>query len=818
MTSGAPWSVKGIDPRAREVAKELAARAGMTLGEWLNRSILDGETPPAARTRLSTAGPASAEGGRDPFDRPEADLRRLTDVLHRLADRLDVSEARTGKALSSLETKVRTTLGRLEQATVRTPPQVRQEARSDRHEGVLRALESALSRLAAQVQDGEARTRDALDGLRIRLDRAEARPQGSGMDQIAVRLGEIQDRTATAMNTLREAFSGLDERLARLESVAGDGLEGRLREVSFRLGERLDAARAEMSRELTEASARRLSELERAFAELSRKVERVESEAVARLARSEDLSEIAGRGTFTGHAPDVLSGRIDESGDQGHLRAEFGQTETLARLGDEIARIGDRLGIRAEPGSTASGDGRELSAGEEISRRIRQSEDRTARLLEEARLRLDSHFPPSRTPVAATRFDDEEHARALALFDDEGEAPGSGSDHERQARSPEFEEGGGYAEDWPLDLLAEARAANARNSSASTGDPEDVDPPTLPGIDLSKPRPTPRPARFAARGGLTTAIFCISVSLVGYAALTLLDGPGTAPPAAANQTEPRALAAAPRTAVMPAETPVRAAVAIAPQPAALNAPPPAKGPAQDAVSSASTPASSKATASDARFRKAQADLAAGRPAGLNEIRTLAGMGYPPAMRVLSGLYNKGESGVARDPGLARSWIRRAAEAGDRLAMHGYGLELMNGVNGPRDTTGAVAWIRRAAEAGLVDSQFNMGAIYERGMGVPQDPRQAYVWYTRAANGGDGEALRQVERLRPVLAATASRSSDDVRTAQRALSRLGYYSGPADGALTPQLRSALEAYQKDQRTPATGLLDDATLRRLAMLGR
>jgi hypothetical protein len=45
MTAGAPWSVKGIDPKAREVAKELAARAGMTLGEWLNRSILEGEAP-----------------------------------------------------------------------------------------------------------------------------------------------------------------------------------------------------------------------------------------------------------------------------------------------------------------------------------------------------------------------------------------------------------------------------------------------------------------------------------------------------------------------------------------------------------------------------------------------------------------------------------------------------------------------------------------------------------------------------------------------------------------------------------------------------
>ena len=43
MSAGAPWSVKGIDPKAREVAKDLARRSGMTLGEWLNRVILDDE-------------------------------------------------------------------------------------------------------------------------------------------------------------------------------------------------------------------------------------------------------------------------------------------------------------------------------------------------------------------------------------------------------------------------------------------------------------------------------------------------------------------------------------------------------------------------------------------------------------------------------------------------------------------------------------------------------------------------------------------------------------------------------------------------------
>lgn len=45
MNAGAPWSVKGIDPKAREVAKDLARRHGMTLGEWLNRMILEEDGP-----------------------------------------------------------------------------------------------------------------------------------------------------------------------------------------------------------------------------------------------------------------------------------------------------------------------------------------------------------------------------------------------------------------------------------------------------------------------------------------------------------------------------------------------------------------------------------------------------------------------------------------------------------------------------------------------------------------------------------------------------------------------------------------------------
>jgi localization factor PodJL len=35
------WSVTGVLPECREAAKVAARRAGMSIGEWLNRAIMD---------------------------------------------------------------------------------------------------------------------------------------------------------------------------------------------------------------------------------------------------------------------------------------------------------------------------------------------------------------------------------------------------------------------------------------------------------------------------------------------------------------------------------------------------------------------------------------------------------------------------------------------------------------------------------------------------------------------------------------------------------------------------------------------------------
>src|SRR3954467_13550130 len=128
MTAGAPWSVKGIDPKAREVAKDLARRSGMTLGEWLNRVILEDDGPEevfsqadilARPHRLGSLEQeiqprirlASVAAG----DRPD-DMARVAQALDRLTDRIEASETRTGLAISGIEHSVRQAVARIEAA------------------------------------------------------------------------------------------------------------------------------------------------------------------------------------------------------------------------------------------------------------------------------------------------------------------------------------------------------------------------------------------------------------------------------------------------------------------------------------------------------------------------------------------------------------------------------------------------------------------------------------------------------------------------------------------------------------------------------
>lgn len=88
-------------------------------------------------------------------------------------------------------------------------------------------------------------------------------------------------------------------------------------------------------------------------------------------------------------------------------------------------------------------------------------------------------------------------------------------------------------------------------------------------------------------------------------------------------------------------------------------------------------------------------------------------------------------------------LRRAAEAGDRLAQFEIGERFSTGKGAPRDAARAARWFERAAAQGYAPAQFRLASLYERGQGVSRDLARAKVWYARAADQGNIYAMHNL---------------------------------------------------------------------------
>ena len=432
MTAGAPWSVKGIDPKAREVAKDHARRSGMTLGEWLNRVILDDEggeaephepaayvapePPPRAfaetpRPRLVTESPAPRHD----------ELVRVAHALDRLTDRLEASETRTGLTISSVEHTVRQAVARIEaaereslavatrfEATVehiggeqaRIGERLRRfesEAAGPRSTEALRAIEQSVSRMAGQLYEAEGRTREGMNALEARLALAETRQvdPAAFMDDVVQRLGErlasAETHTGEALDTLRRAFAALDARLGAVEGGRGQA-DQRFEGLAQTLAEQVEAARDQMSERLKTVDDGRL---DRRFAELTAEVKATEqrsAQAVRQMGREVlSIADAVNRRLQTSennNAEAILNIGGEMSRVASGLETRLGhveqtQSEALSRLSAELSAITERLGDRLLVSERRSAEAID-DVGAQVTRvteRMAQSQDRAAQEL-----------------------------------------------------------------------------------------------------------------------------------------------------------------------------------------------------------------------------------------------------------------------------------------------------------------------------------------------------------------------------------------------------------------------------------------------------
>jgi localization factor PodJL len=287
----------------------------------------------------------------------------------------------------------------------------------------------------------------------------------------------------------------------------------------------------------------------------------------------------------------------------------------------------------------------------------------------------------------------------------------------------------------------------------------------------------------------------------------------------------------------------RVAMALGPNAQIADPAAPTLDPAAPPAPVATTPAAAPAPSPASLYADGVRRIEAKDASGLESLRKAANLSYAPAQFYLAKLYENGEGGVKKDAGEARRWTERAAQGGDRKAMHNLGLYYFEGTGGSLNKTTAAQWFRKAADLGLTDSQYNLGKLYENGFGVNQNAPEAYKWYLIASRAGDSEARGSAERIRSSLSAeersgaersaagyraalpnpsaqtrTAQAPAAGVSIAQKSLSRLGYYQGPQDGVASPALSGAISAYQRDQALPVTGQLDGVTQARLAIYAR
>lgn len=431
MTSAGPWSVKGIDPKAREIAKDLARRSGMTLGEWLNQMIVDGgqpEAPPfeAPLEAYRRQGPSTARqdyrpdprAARDYFDDGDpGELNRVTRALEALSARLEAAEHRSTLAISGVDQSVMGVLARMDgvereqqaagagvhaaleevRATQsKLADRVRRiEAEDGPRVEAMKSLEGALARVAAQIYEGESRARAGLaevrqdlSGISRRVDQLDVKVDGKAdvgstavvdavVSRIADRLEQAESRTAETLRHLEVSFAGLDERLKAAETrldpeAQADTPERRFERLAAELSEKVEASRAEMAERMRAAADGKLDRMEAALRDVANHVEKAErqsAQAIDRMGR--EVMRVA----------QTLGQRVET--------VEQRSGSLVEQVGGEMTRIADAMENRMRSADAVQAEALEKLGGEiariaeRLAERIASSERRSAQAIED---------------------------------------------------------------------------------------------------------------------------------------------------------------------------------------------------------------------------------------------------------------------------------------------------------------------------------------------------------------------------------------------------------------------------------------------------
>jgi len=252
MRSGVPWSVKGIEPEAREAAKQAARRAGVTLGAWLNQIIMDGGTDEVSTPSQN----ASAFGDSQAASRPEArahtavpeaispnqqeriaiDMAPVTEAMRDIVSRVEQSERRNQELARRMEQTVNVLSERLEESE-RNMDHASSDART------LDPLERKIQQLSERLEAAES-ARNSMGSRKSTDDKAQLQTLEKAVNAVVDHLETAERRTDDSLAEIRRTLSGIAERVdEHEEQEAREEAEARARAAEEQM--KLMAARLE---------------------------------------------------------------------------------------------------------------------------------------------------------------------------------------------------------------------------------------------------------------------------------------------------------------------------------------------------------------------------------------------------------------------------------------------------------------------------------------------------------------------------------------------------------------------------------------------
>ncbi|MEZ5957375.1 MAG: hypothetical protein R3C27_09220 [Hyphomonadaceae bacterium] len=401
MSGAQSWSVKGIDPKVREAAREAAARQGMSLGEYLNQALASGQlgggmqsqphdTPHQARAPRPRGFGAQAHE-HDGDDDWNVGLRSGGSDPSKLAQRIESIERRTQLAVTGLDRAVST-------------------------------IDRSVLGLAARIEDAEAASSEAAERITEALE--QFRAAGETLSGHAERAEQASEDMSGVRARLEHQVSVAEE-VARRAEAAASFLTSEMSGRDTMIAQTLAEARAvaeEAARQATEASADAVTELRRLQEELSERL--TDSEASTRRAIETAVADVRNEtSTETRGAREALLEEVVRL--ESEISKRVGAVDALkAEQATLISRI-----ERAEAGARESTAGLRQAAGAAIadlrnaqltlSARVKQVEDiaGTSSAVDLTEVRQSQQDIAERLAVLETKSDASPLTGALAAFE-----------------------------------------------------------------------------------------------------------------------------------------------------------------------------------------------------------------------------------------------------------------------------------------------------------------------------------------------------------------------------------------------------------------